>query len=372
MSPPSPRETADLFGHEAAERVLRAAWDSGRLPHAWLIGGVGGIGKATLAFRFARFVLAQEGDGAAGSGRGGAGPGLFGALAEPPASGLFLPPDHPVFRRVRAGGHSDLLTVERRFDDKRGKMKTEISVDDVRDVTGFLRRTSGEGGWRVVVIDGVDRMNASGHNALLKILEEPPARALLLLVTEAPGSLLATIRSRCRRLGLEPLAEPVLRMLLDRTRPELPEDDRVALARLAEGSIGQALRLADVNGLELYRQLVAVLATLPRLDHRAAHAFAEALGRKGDEAFGIASGLLVWWLTRLIRCGARGTAPAEVVPGEAALIARLVGRSGDGSLDRWLDVWEKVTQLFARADSVNLDRKQVVLNALLGIDAVTS
>jgi DNA polymerase-3 subunit delta' len=372
MSTPAPRETAELFGHEAAERVLRTAWDSGRLPHAWLIGGIGGIGKATLAFRFARFVLAREGDGAAAGAAAASGPGLFGALPEAASPGLFLPPDHPVFRRVRAGGHADLLTIERRFDDKRGRMKTEIAVDDVREVTAFLRRTSGEGGWRVVVIDGVDRMNASGHNALLKILEEPPARALLLLVTEAPGGLLPTIRSRCRKLALEPLTEAAVRLLLDRHRAELPEADRAALARLAEGSIGHALTLADAGGLDLYRQMVAVLGTLPRLDQRAAHAFAEALGRKSDEAFETASGLLVWWLTRLIRSGARGTAAAEVVPGEAALISRLLGQGGDGGLDRWLDVWEKITQVFARAEAVNLDRKQVVLNALLGIEAATS
>ncbi len=373
MSIPSPRETSELFGHEQAERVLRAAWDSGRLPHAWLIGGISGIGKATLAFRFARFVLAQEGDAVGKDDEGGGGGiGLFGPLPKQPSSGLFLAPDHPVFRRVRAGGHSDLLTIERRFDDKRGKMKTDIAVEDVRDVTAFLRRTSGEGGWRVVVIDGVDRMNAHGHNALLKILEEPPTRALLLLVTEAPGGLLPTIRSRCRKLTLEPLAESVLRTLLDRHRAELPEADRVALARLAEGSIGHALALADAGGLDLYRQMIAVLGTLPRLDQRGAHAFAEALGRKGDDAFEIASGLLIWWLTRLIRSGARRSPIIDVVPGEGALIARLLGSSSDGSLDRWLDVWEKVSQLFARADSVNLDRKQVVLNALLGIEAATS
>ena len=372
MSTPSPRETSELSGHEGAERVLRAAWDSGRLPHAWLIGGIGGIGKATLAFRFARFALAREGDGGtAAGGDGGGGPGLFGAMPAAPPSGLFLAPDHPVFRRVRAGGHSDLLTVERRFDDKRGRMKTDIAVDDVREVTAFLRRTSGEGGWRVVVIDGVDRMNASGHNALLKILEEPPARALL-LVTEAPGGLLPTIRSRCRTLMLEPLSEPVVRQLLDRHRAELPEADRAALARLAEGSIGHALTLADADGVALYRQMVAVLATLPRLDQRAAHALAETLGRKGDEAFETAAGLLVWWLTRLIRSGARGTKVAEVVPGEAALIARLLGPNGQGGLDRWLEVWEKITRSFVRAASANLDRKQVVLNALLSLEAATS
>jgi len=358
---PAPRENPDLLGHEAVERELLGVWNGGRIPHAWLIGGIGGIGKATLAFRFARFALANSLPQAAG------GIDLFGA--PPPVPSLYLAPEHPVFRRVRAGGHADLLTVERRFDEKRGKMKTDIAVDDVREVSGFLRRTSGEGGWRVVIVDGVEQMNASGHNALLKILEEPPERALLLLVTEAPGGLLPTIRSRCRKLQLEPLAEAVVVELLARHRPDLPESDRGALARLAEGSIGRALNLAEAGGLELYRQLMGLLGSLPHLNLKAAHGFADRLARKGDDAhYETASELLVWWLARLVRLLARGGPVEEIVGGEAALIQRLAATS----LDRWLEVWENTAQLFARAESANLDRKQVVLNALLGIEAATS
>ncbi len=372
MSAPGPRDNPELLGHEAAERTLLAAWNSGRLPHAWLIGGIKGIGKATLAFRFARFVLAAGGSGDSGGPAGGS--GLFGALPAMPApvAGLYLAPDHPVFRRVQAGGHVDLMTIERQFDDKRGKMKADIAVDDVRKVPGFLRRTSGEGGWRVVIIDGVERMNASGHNAILKILEEPPSGVLLLLITEAPGALLPTIRSRCRKLMLEPLPEAVVLRLLERDRADLAAQDRVALARLSEGSVGRALTLADAGGLDLYRQMVAVLTSLPRLDQRAAHAFAETLARKGEDSYDIATELLVWWLARLVRAGVRGAGVAEVVPGEAALVARLTGPAANGGLDRWLEVWEKVSQLFARADAANLDRKQVVLTALLGIEAAIS
>lgn len=356
---PTPRETADLIGHEATERDLLAAWNGGRLPHAWLIGGISGIGKATLAFRFARFALAR--------GLPEATSGLFGASA--PETTLYLPPEHPVFRRVRAGGHADMLTVERKFDEKRGKMKSDIAVDDVREVSAFLRRTTAEGGWRVVVIDGVEQMNASGHNALLKILEEPPERALLLLVTEAPGGLLPTIRSRCRKLLLPPLAETLVGDLLARHRPDLPETDRAALAHLSEGSIGRALALAEAGGLELYRKMVTLLSTLPHLNLKAAHAFADSMTRKGDDAtFETMTGLLVWWLARLVRTLARRAAPVEIVSGEAALVQRL----SVSGLDRWLEVWENTTQLLARADYANLDRKQVMLNALLSIEAATS
>ena len=356
----TPRENPYLIGQEEAERTLLAAWTSGRMPHSWLIGGVSGIGKATLAFRFARFVLARGGAGPAAGGLD-----IFGAPPPAPTS-LYLAPDDPVFRRVRAGGHADLLTVERRYDDKRGKMKTEIAVDDVREVSAFMRRTSGEDGWRVAIIDGVEQMNASGHNALLKILEEPPKQALLLLVTETPGGLLPTIRSRCRKLLLRPLSESIIAGWLATNRPEIAEADR--LARLSEGSIGRALALAGSGGLELHRRLIAVLATLPRLNLKAAHAFADSVARKGeDDAWQTATGLLVWWLARLVKGMAEGQMPAEIAAGEGALLSRLA--AAQPGLDRWLEVWEKVAQLFARADAPNLDRKQVVLNALLCIEA---
>ncbi|MEI6557837.1 MAG: DNA polymerase III subunit delta' [Rhodospirillaceae bacterium] len=357
----TPRENPDLIGHPEAERTLLSAWLSGRMAHAWLIGGPAGIGKATLAFRFARFVLAR--------GRAGQGGGLdlFGAPPPPPAS-LHLAPDDPVFRRVRAGGHTDLMTVERRYDDKRGKMKTEIAVDDVRDVSTFLRHTAGEDGWRVVIIDGVEQMNASGHNALLKVLEEPPEQALLLLVSETPGGLLPTIRSRCRTLLLRPLPEAAVAGWLDTNRPDLADSDRATLARLAEGSIGRALSLAGAGGLDLYRHLITVLTTLPRLDLKAALAFADSVTRKGeDDAWDTATGLVVWWLARLVKALAEGRLPEEITAGEGALLQRLA--AAQPGLDRWLEVWEKASQLFARADAANLDRKQVVLNALLSIEA---
>lgn len=359
--PFAPRRNPELVGHGDAERTLLDAWNSGRLPHAWLIGGPPGIGKATLAFRFARFVLTQ---GAASTD----GDGLFGASA-PPTS-LRTDPADLVFRRVSSAGHADLLTVERQRDEKRDRLKRDIAVDDVRKIAPFLHRTAAEGGWRVAVIDGADRMNASGLNAVLKILEEPPPGALLLLVSDNPGGMLPTIRSRCRKLTLAPLAEETVVDLLGRYRPDLAEDARPALARLAEGSVGRAMALADAGGLDLYRQMVGLLSGLPRLDIPAAHAFADGLTRKQDDGlFETATELMVWWLARFARSQARGVWPAEVVPGEAALMTRLAGARG---LDRWVEVWEKVQRLFARAESANLDRKQVVLNALLTLEAAAT
>src|SRR5204863_3643546 len=210
---PPPRANPDLLGHEAAEAELRRLFDSGRMPHALLLSGPRGIGKATLAFRLARFVLAS------GGGEGPPG-GLFG---EPGASGLAIAPDSGTFRRVASGGHADLLTVERAYDPRRRRLRGEIIVGNAREIGTFLRLTPAEGGWRVVVVDGADEMNRAAANALLKILEEPPRRTLLLLVAHSPGRLLPTIRSRCRRFPLAPLPPAIVRQLLLRYRRDLPE-----------------------------------------------------------------------------------------------------------------------------------------------------
>ena len=344
---PAPRKNPDLVGHEWAERRFLDAWASGRLPHAWMITGPKGIGKATLAFRIARFVLA-----------GGGAAGLFDAIA--PES-LHLAPDHAVFRRVAAGGHADLMTLERSVDPKTGKMRNVIIVDDVRRTGAFLNLTPAEGGWRVLVVDSADELNASAANALLKMLEEPPARALLLLVSHAPGRLPATVRSRCCRIALKPLVEQQLIPLLARYLPELGDGDRRALARLGEGSVGRALALAEEGGLELYRDVVSLLAALPSVEGAALHAFADRLARRGaDEAFRTATGLVGWWLGHMIRDGARGGnwTPA-VVPEEEGCAGRLFAAAG---LDRWMEVWDKVCRLTAQVEGLNLDRKQVVLN----------
>jgi DNA polymerase-3 subunit delta' len=358
----APRRTADLLGHAAAEKRLLDAWRSGRLPHGWLFAGPAGIGKATLAYRFARFVLA-----------GGAqsGPGLFGDAA--PAS-LDIPPEHPVFRRVASGGHPDLMTLERREDPKTGKMKTVIDVDQVRAANDFLHLTPAEAGWRVLIVDTADDMNANAANALLKTLEEPSNRALLLLVSHAPGRLLPTIRSRCRKLALKPLDAGTVTALLGRYRPGLDDGDAAQLAALGEGSIGRALELHDAGGLALYHEMLSLIATLPGTDAVRLHGIADAVSRTRAEsgahaAFDVFAELLRWWIARLIRARASGALPPELAPGEGEIMARL---ATTGSLDQWIEVWEKITRLFARAGSVNLDRKQVLLNAFFALARAAS
>lgn len=356
---PEPRANPLLLGQEAAEARLLEAAASGRLPHAWLLVGPRGIGKATLAFRFARHLLAGEPAGASG-----AEAGLFGETAPP---SLEMSPEHRVFRQVGASGHPDLITVAREVDSKSGRLKRDISVDSVRKATDFLRLTSAEGGRRVVVVDAADEMNINAANALLKVLEEPPQAALLLLVSHSPGALLPTIRSRCRQLALKPLAADTVERLLEAYRPELDPGDRRSLAVLSEGSIGRAEALAELGGLDLYRELLRHLEALPQLDVARLHEFGERLARDSSgEAFRTVGELLERWLARLLRAGAGGALPAEVVPGEAEIVARLLQR---GSLEAWLQLWEKLSRLFSRTEAASLDRKQAILTAFLALQA---
>jgi len=344
---PLPRENPLLLGHAAAEAAVLQAYASGRLPHAWLITGSRGVGKATLAFRFARFLFAE-----------GEGGGLFAA----PLTSLAVAPEHPVFRRVASGGLADLLVVERGLDPRRKRRRSEIVVDDTRAIASFLRLTPAEGRWRVVIVDGADTMNNNAANALLKILEEPPKYAVLLLVSDNPGRLLPTIRSRCRRLALKPLAEPIVLEALARYRPDLSSSDRTALAGLAEGSIGRALELATVGGLMLHRTLLKLLDGLPSIDGAALHAFADQLSRgDGEDGFRLLAELLPGWVAHRVAASASEAEPSAL----AGAAPRLMGRP---SLDRWVEVWEKLSERFTEADDLNLDRKQVVLNAFFALE----
>jgi DNA polymerase III subunit delta' len=349
---PAPRANPDLVGHEDAERGLRRLDEIDRLPHAILLSGPRGVGKATLAFRLARFLLAKNGE------RSG--------TAD---DGLAVDPKSGVFRRVAAGGHADLLTIERAYDARRRRLRGEIVVDDAREITSFFRLTAAEEGWRIVVVDGAEEMNSSAANALLKVLEEPPRRALLLLVSHSPGRLLPTIRSRCRRFPLAALGRPAVMRLLQRYRPELAEPEAEALAMLCDGSVGRALELADAGGLALYGSIVEMLSQVPGIDLVRLHAFADQLARAdAEEGYRAGAELLAQFLARMAAGAARrGFGEPEVVAGESAAMQRLAARADPA---RWAALREEIGQGFAAADHLNLDRKQAMLGAFLAIEAL--
>jgi DNA polymerase-3 subunit delta' len=331
MTAPEPRANPLLVGHSAAEAVLLDALRSGRMHHAWLIAGPSGIGKATLGFRFARRLLAGV-------------PG--------PGETLALDPAHPVFRRVAAGSHADLLTVERAYDEKRKRTRTQIAVDDIRKINGFMGLTPAEGGWRVVVVDGAEDMNQNAANALLKVLEEPPPRAVLLLVCDAPGRLLPTIRSRCRRLRLSPLEASDMDGLLASYLPEMAAEERGRLAVLGEGSPGRALLLAEEEGLRLAGLVDEIMGELPALPPARGYEVADALGRS-ETAFSTFMDLLRASLSTAVREAVRGRADPEQ--------ARLVAAR---PLDAWGDVWHALTRLQDETERFNLDKRQAILSSL--------
>jgi DNA polymerase-3 subunit delta' len=350
---PPPWRNERLVGHDAAERTMLAAQQTGKLHHAWLLTGPRGIGKATLAWRFARFLLA----GQAG--------GLFGA-----PDSLEVAREAPGRSLVDARSHPDLFHLRRTMHPDTGRIRNEIVVDDVRGLGEFMHMTPAMGDWRVAIVDSADEMNRNAANAVLKILEEPPPNAVLLIVAHAPGRLLPTVRSRCRRLALHPLSDDAVIKLLGDYAPGTSPDERAALARLAEGSIGRALELASAGSLALYREMLDVLSTLPDLDMPRLHGFAERFARRGEEAnadWRSLNYLFDGWLKGLLREGAVGEGTAPVVPAERGLQEKFLAAA---SLDRWMEAWEKVARLLSRSDAVNTDRKQTVLVSFLTLQSV--
>ena len=321
--PPHPRETLHWFGHDEAERALLDAYRGGRMPHAWLIGGPPGIGKATLAYRMARFVLAQ--------------PDCTAPEVQA-ARSLALAPDHRAARLIAAQGHPDLLVLERRPGDS-GALRTVIAVEDVRRLVPFLGSTAGEAGWRVVVVDSADELNAAGANALLKLLEEPPRRCLFLIVSHAPGRLLATIRSRCRRLLLRPLAPAEIAQAVGAALGRSPDDaDVQKAASAADGSVAQAIALIGGPLLAVRERVIELLALLPATDARAMHALGESLERADRLVLATFVDAVRDWLS-----------------------TRLAGElRGGGRLVRLAQAWEDVNRTARDVEMFNLERKPLV------------
>jgi DNA polymerase-3 subunit delta' len=318
-----PRETCVLFGHAEAEQALLAAYKSGRMPHAWLIGGEPGIGKATLAFRFARFVLAHPDPQ---------------APAVQQAVSLAVDPGNRIARRIAAQAQGDLLTLERITNEQTGRLYTVIRVDDVRRTVSFFGSTPSEGGWRIAIVDAVDDLAREGANALLKVLEEPPARALLLLVSHTPGRELPTIRSRCRRLLLRPLAAAdVARAVAAATGRAADDPQLREAAAAAEGSVARALALIDGETQALRQRVLDLFAQLPDPDPRALHALGEALGGSDPRTLAAFIDLVNGWLS-----------------------ARLAGGGALAQMERVAQAWESVNRAAADAETYNLERKPLV------------
>ncbi len=319
---PHPRETAICIGQEAVLARAARAIRGGRPPQGWLISGPPGIGKATLAYRIARYLLA------------------FGARDTGPED-LSVPASDPNAIQLAAGSHPGLLVLKRGINERTGKLMSELPVNEVRRLNGFFGLTSGAGGWRVAIVDTADDMNPNAANAILKLLEEPPARAMLILIANRPGQLLPTIRSRCQRLDLRPLDQAEVRDALRDYLPEASADERASLARLAGGSIGAALQLASGEGRELAAEADRLIENAAMPDTIALLALGDRLARMKDglTRFG---DFLTEGLSARIRARARepGTHP-----------------------ERWTSLLGRLEDSFARTRGLNLEPRQTLLSA---------
>lgn len=328
---PHPRETQRLVGQNAALAIVSRALRSRRPPQAWLMCGPPGVGKATMAYRIARYLLAY---GATDRG----------------SEDLSVPPNDPAAIQMTAGSHPGLLVLKRGVNPDTGKLMTVLGVDEMSRLNSFFGMTSGAGGWRVVIIDTADDMNDNAANALLKLLEEPPARAMLLLLTNTPGRLLPTIRSRCQRLSLKPLNDTEMQNELAQLLPDMDAGERASLAQLSGGSLGAALRLAQGEGVALAQDAAKLIENAANPDVIQLMALSDKLARVTD-GLDMLGEFVAQTLTDRIRARA------------------MTGQSDLAALNKWVDALERLRRSFARTDALHLEPRQTLLSTARDLSA---
>lgn len=338
----APKDNPYLVGHEEEEKFIFNAWKEKSLHQSLLISGPEGIGKATFAFKVARFLLQAD---------------------EKKANdykNLDVSSDAKVFRQISSLSHPDFKLVERNYiktdrqkiykaiqsgnymsDEELSELKksAEIVVDDIREVNDFLSKSSADGNWRVVIIDSADEMNRASANAILKILEEPPSKTLMLLISHNPSGLLPTIRSRCAKIELKPLNDVVTASLLRRYRSELSEDEIKKIIPMVKGSIGKAIAYADNQAVNLYEQIKAVIASGKNFSVKQIMQFCDIASSENN--YGLFKELLSKFLL------------------QQACSGQKVEQTGS--------VFAKALQIFRDTESLNLDKRQAVINIMVNL-----
>jgi DNA polymerase-3 subunit delta' len=337
-----PRLTRRLTGHAKPQEDFLAALNGGRMPHAWLLTGPKGVGKASFAYLAARLVLS-----------GGAATAMSPAIESDDA------------HLVEEASHPDLFVLKRDYNPKTQKFRSDIPAEAARDLRQSFNLSAGRGGWRVAIIDSIDELNKYGVNSLLKLIEEPPEKCLFLIVCHNPGRVLDTIRSRCRMLSFNALDEGDLQAIVHGRLEGSDPNEVAASAFLAQGSAGYALMLSEEGGFDLYREMVGVLETAPQLDVEMLHGLAGRFGaRAAPEQFSIFCFLLSGWLHRYVRSASTNTGFQPVFEGEEALVNRLL--SYGLGVEPFVALWEKVEQDSRAIAALNLDKKQAVLEWITG------
>lgn len=337
---PPPRETFDLLGHQDIERQLLSMLENKRFPHGLIFSGLEGVGKSVMAYRLARYLFAK--DGAQDDTMG-----LFGD-APAPATSLYIAPTDPAFAQVASGGNPDLLLIQRPVDEKTGRIKGSVPVDEIRKIAPFMRKTAAiKNGWRIVIVDDADTMTRSSQNSLLKILEEPPEKSLLILVAHRAGALLPTIYSRCVHIPFAPLSDDVIRRALDGRCAGHHQMD--SIVSMAEGSLGAAYEYADPQHSEVLDQTLALLKGGQKFSWTEIQKFADFFGAKGnDDAQRIFKETMIWVAGSLVR-------------------NRLRGFDGFSSLglSQRLKIYDDLRAHFDRCHLGNLDKRFLIIGAYM-------
>ncbi len=339
----APKDNSYLIGHEDAEKMFLQSWQNNSLHQSWLISGLKGIGKATFAYKVARFLLHAD------------------AEKKESYTSLDISPDSQTFKQVCSGAHLDFKLLERGYlkterqkivkaikdgnylsNEELGELKKSsvITVDDVRTVNEFLSKKSADGHWRVVLIDSVDEMNSSSANAILKILEEPPYKTMMLLVSHNPSRLLPTIRSRCAKLELKPLRDNMVASLLRRYRPELNEADVKKTVSIAGGSIGKAIAYVDGNAVAYYEKIYALATSGHNFKIADMLKFCDEVAAS-DETYELFKELVLKFLSEQVRVG--------------------------NKIEESAEAFDNATKTFIETESLNLDKRQAVMNIMVGV-----
>ena len=354
-----PKSSTLCLGHDPQEKLFLELYKNNNIPHAMVFQGLKGIGKTTMAFRLARFLL-KNGKGMDAS------DGLFGGDALPQdITSLDVSPDDPVFRRIASGGHADLLYIHRGFDKSKGKKDSSLKVEALRQIEPFLRKTASEGGWRIVIIEDADTMNRNAQNAILKILEEPPSHVLIMLITTRPGMLIPTIHSRTRKVMFEPLSTDTMHVLIEKYGESLSHDDLTILNDLSGGSIGEAVNYIENGGLDILKDVLDYMNHAHNGEIQKLHEVSVRLGMTSqDREYRMFVHILQWVFRKMLFLKARND---TTLP---AYMDRPVTQSimGSHSMESVLKICDSLKTHFERIDFSNLDRRDAVRSAFLMIN----
>lgn len=350
----APRDSTLCLGHDLVEKTLLQLVNGEAMPHALIFSGAQGIGKSTMAFRLARYMLKH---GAIDSSQDN----MFADLPATEATSLEIASNDALFSRISSGGEPDLLYIERPMDAKKGTQKAEVNVETARKVAPFLRMTASGGGWRVVIVDDADTMNRNAQNALLKILEEPPSNALLILITHRLGAMIPTIRSRCRVIAFDDLSPESLDQLLTlEMGNSLMQSDKDLLKLMASGSIGDAQKIINSDGLEISKKVLGIFEKFPKLNALEIHHLTDILGRGGqDTNFDMIEKIFLLILEQFIFTKAQNISALPSVINNQGI----QNLNQSLSLQDSLSLFDDIKAHFAQAHFGNLDKKLAVLNA---------